>query len=515
MTSYLYMFKASGLQRYIFATQPLLEAIGASQLLIDLTEEHLARALDAAEASDHQTSVQRAAGLAILEFDDREALERFYAIWPLVVSKLAPGLEIDQWCAERRPGKLFEDLQRGWNALRHRRNVKMSPLPEIAPVVRRSTMSGEGAVGPHPKTSAEVADAASIRKIQVADDSDGSAAGVHPEDVNTDWAGHCWAKDLSQISRGENSFLAVVHADGNRIGSFLIEVARAIGESDLPDSEVANFYRQFSTRLNRATKRAVASSLKDIEAIPARGEAPIIPARPVVVGGDDVTLVLPADKAMEVTERFLRRFMEETADMLRELNAGMGDFALLEQVRRTHFTACAGVVFHKQKYPLLQGYEHAEALCSFAKNEGADDRGNTVSSLLFTRLLDSDRSDHDLRRAQNFVDSSSGIRICAGPYAVDNDGSGLISLEALRAVKAGLVREDLSRNTAREIIDHLHSDKVNAEQAFERAEVVGGSRVRRFAKTLRAAREMRDDDREFHNLSTLPDAAILEKMETQ
>ena len=136
MTSYLYMFKASGLQRYIFATQPLREAIGASQLLIDLTEDYLDRALEAADATEHQTPVQRAAGSAILEFDDRQALERFYAIWPLVVSELAPGLEIDQWCARRRPENLFEDLQRGWNALRHRRNVKMSPLPELAPVVR-------------------------------------------------------------------------------------------------------------------------------------------------------------------------------------------------------------------------------------------------------------------------------------------------------------------------------------------------------------------------------------------
>lgn len=179
MTKYLYMFKASGLQRYIFATQPLREAIGASQLIIELTENYLDDALMQTGADESCKTIQRAAGSAILEFDDEKALRRFYALWPLLVSQIAPGLEIDQWAAKR-SDNLFDDLEDGWEALRARRNTSPPPIPEVAPVVRRSEDSGQAVVAPNPTPRGGVVDAASLRKLEIAERHEGSAAGVKP-----------------------------------------------------------------------------------------------------------------------------------------------------------------------------------------------------------------------------------------------------------------------------------------------------------------------------------------------
>lgn len=264
--------------------------------------------------------------------------------------------------------------------------------------------------------------------------------------------------------------------------------------------------------MNAATKKAVIEALRLVEDGDAQWEHPSITARPVVVGGDDVTLILPADRAVAITERFLRAFTDHTATMLQRLRDDYPELSTLKN--RSHFTACAGVVFQKQKYPLLQGYEHSEGLCSFAKKEGANTDGTTTPGLLFTRLLDSDRSDQELRRSRDFIEPESGVRTCGGPYAIDED-KGLVTLEALRELAAGLGDDRLATNSAREIIDHLHRDVTAAKEAFDRAQYVGGENAKDFAEELEGAAALRTQDTKgFQPLSLLPDAAILAKMES-
>lgn len=512
MTKYLYMFKASGLQRYIFATQPLREAIGASQLIIELTEDYLPKTLKKLGIDDRCKTIQRAAGSAILEFDDEESLRKLYALWPLLVGEIAPGLVIDQWAVER-SANLFADLQRGWDALRAKRNIAPPPLPEVAPVVRRSEDSGQAAVAANPSSRSGVVDAASLRKLNIADAHQGSAAGVQTQEVNPSWEHREWAQQLSHIAHGEDSFMAVIHADGNRIGGFLIEVARSIDDADLSDDEVGNFYGDFATALNESTKKAVIDALQCLEEDDddAAYQGDTLPARPVVVGGDDVTLIVPADRAVAIVERFLQAFEEHTTDMIDDLRQDYGSVQALSE--RDHFTACAGIVFQKQKYPLLQGYELSEHLCGFAKKEGAKDNGTTISGLVFRRLLDSDHSDQDQWRRADYVSPKSQVRVMAGPYALE-EGQELIPLSKLRQISKGLDEGRLATNSARQIIDELHQDYSMAKASFDRAEYIGGTSASAFAKQLGEACESRErKKRGFKDLSILPDAAILNKME--
>lgn len=515
MTSYLYMFKASGLQRYIFATQPLKEVIGASQLLIELTSTYLTRALARCAPSGGYQIIQEVAGSAIIEFDSREELETFYALWPLLVSQLAPGVELDQWAGPREEQEnLFADLQRGWDALKERRNLAVPPLPETAPVARRAEGSGQAAVATNPTAKKGVVDFSSLRKLEIAKKHHGAAAGVSASDVNPRWERSNWATDLSQISRSQDSFLAVVHADGNRVGRFLIDLAQSIKASSLSADQIRAFYKQFSMGLARATKDALIIALRDLAPKGNRKGTSVLPARPVVVGGDDITLILPADLAISITETFLQTFEQNTEALLTSLRKEFPALTVLEEPQYRRFTACAGIVFQKEKYPLLQGYDYAEALCSDAKNEAIQEDNTTASALLFTRLLDSDVTDLHSRRDARYVDGNSGIRTCAGPYSTKSD-KGLIPLASLRKVARDLREKKIARNSAREIIDYLHSDAVEAQKSLDRAIEVGGKETEHFSKGLHEIQEARTLQAEHLNaLSILPDAAILEKMET-
>lgn len=57
------------------------EVIGASQLIVDLTESYLEETLEAIGAGGHYKVIQKMAGQAILEFSNFEVLKTFYAIW--------------------------------------------------------------------------------------------------------------------------------------------------------------------------------------------------------------------------------------------------------------------------------------------------------------------------------------------------------------------------------------------------------------------------------------------------
>ena len=516
-SKWLYMFTTSGLQRFIFATQKLKEVIGASQLIIDLTEDYLDAALrQAGIPEDSVTTVQRAGGSAILEFSKKRHVETFYQVWPPVVSEVAPGLEFQQWASPLTSDNYFDDLQRGWDALSAGRNIGRPPAPEVAPVALRAPRTGNAAVdrlhySGEDDEEEQLIDAASARKLEASKHNDDAAAGVAPRDIDDDWWGRKWAVEMGQIA-DDDSHIALVHADGNRIGGFLIDVADNMTHSGLDAGDIRDFYRIFSDQLAEATKRAVIdamSAMRDSEDDWAEDQ---IPARPVVIGGDDVTLILPTDCALDVTEQFLRAFRDQTAAMLDDLRDDFGDLDVLREPQYRHFTACAGITFQKHKYPLVQAADHTEDLCGFAKRQSAVDDGSTASSLMFHLISDSSSVDFETRLHHKFVDQQSQMRIHAGPYGVDGDG--LTPISILRDITALLDVADVANNSIREVIDLVHRNRAEAHNAFERAGMVGGDGMDRLQQTLEKARDQRRvDDEDFDELSFLPDAAILHKME--
>lgn len=354
-------------------------------------------------------------------------------------------------------------------------------------------------------------DQSSRQKLETSFATRGAAAGVAPGDIYPEWEERKWATELPNIAQGKDSFIGVLHADGNRIGGFLIDLSASIKDAGLGDDAVAALYRRFSDGLAKATQYAVIDALKSLT--PRGGAQQELPARPVVIGGDDVTLILPSEDALQITEQFLASFARHTEEMLDGFRKEYPQVPVFQEPKYRRFTACAGVVFQKHKFPLLMGYDYADKLCGYAKRESTQPDGTTTSSLYFVRHLDSDESDLVQRIDQNFIDSTSKIRVGAGPYAIKAD-QGLITVENLRELSQRLHAGDLAKNSARDIIDQLHQSPLQAERAFERALEIGGARTKSLKNFLNETREQRSERAKgFHLLSPLHDAAILAIME--
>ena len=131
--SWLYRYEAKSIQRWILATDRLVELVGGSTLVQEL------RAHATALAGEGRL-LFAAAGSGTARFESREELDRFARWWPMFVSRYAPGLELVQGWVEG------DDLDALRGCLGAARNVPIPDLPEAGPWIARAGRSGLPAV---------------------------------------------------------------------------------------------------------------------------------------------------------------------------------------------------------------------------------------------------------------------------------------------------------------------------------------------------------------------------------
>jgi hypothetical protein len=92
-------------------------------------------------------------------------------------------------------------------------------------------------------------------------------------------------------------------------------------------------------------------------------EKTLLPMRPIVLGGDDITLLIRADLALKYSEIFCNEFEKTSREALKPLfnnelkNSGLKDY----------LTASGGILFHKAGHPIMQSLHLVESLCDGAK----------------------------------------------------------------------------------------------------------------------------------------------------
>lgn len=174
-------------------------------------------------------------------------------------------------------------------------------------------------------------------------------------------------------SREENSYVAVVHADGNSMGKRFREYGKKQSEQYPEDPNRVNrayveAMRNLSESVDQAGKQALKKVIeilvKSIQEVTENGrtvkkvvgqlgefeiEGNYLPFRPLVYGGDDVTFVCDGRLGIELAAIYLNE---------------------LEQPKMPdgkHIKACAGISIVKTHYPFARAYELSEALCREAK----------------------------------------------------------------------------------------------------------------------------------------------------
>lgn len=176
------------------------------------------------------------------------------------------------------------------------------------------------------------------------------------------------AEDLDQIGQPArpSGFVGLIYADGNNVGA-LIERIRT-----------ASFYRQFASRLFEATQAAVfaalARHLQPKEVQDNQGHSRLIhPFEIVFIGGDDLLLIVPADKALSIALE-IACFIEDA--FANEDKSYRDRAAEAQRYRKAEFkvggrpviSLSAGVVLAQKDNPIFFLQDMVEELLKSAKD---------------------------------------------------------------------------------------------------------------------------------------------------
>lgn len=372
---YLYGAAVQGIQGFIFQTNKLREIVGASELVEKICTELFAQTLypdnpdPLKELEADKNAVQNAAGNIKYIFKDEAKCQRVVRIFPKIVMEFAPGITISQSVVEYKEGEFAEAVQKLERNLRVQRNKPMRELNIGLMGIRRSRETSLPAVEIR---NGNFLDAGTYNKLYGDNKGKDSLA--------------LWKKFFGNVKESQlafemqdltfgNDWIAIIHADGNGLG----RVVQQIGKSQ-------EIFRDFSHELSEATNAAARKAFEEVVGTAGDGK---IPMRPIVLSGDDLTVICRGDLAIPFTEAFMKHFEEETA------KGQLG--RILKSVFRdgsAYLTACAGIAFVKSSFPFHYGYKLAESLCDRAKKDtkklyDAENGNLPASCLMFHKVQDS------------------------------------------------------------------------------------------------------------------------------
>ncbi len=416
-----YRAEVKGIQAWILASDRLRELKGGSAIIDGLASD--ARRLLAEIGVPNERMITAAGGVEVV-FEDVGSLERFVQAWPLVVSQRAPGLTlVHAWGAADDPHQVYA-------ALGAQRNLRPPSLPEAGPLLARSGRTGLPAVRVGAKKDDGMMDRAVAAKL------DALSRGVGLDRLAP--RGHGFVEDADQLG---DSYLAVVHIDGNGVGRLVQAKGRDMAAK-----------ARFSSELSDATERAAVQAVEKLVAWTAREQSwadgrdgHTLRARPIVLGGDDLTFLVDARFGVPFALAFIDAFRSETRARP-EINGHRG------------LEACAGIAFTKTGFPFHAGHSLAESLCGAAKQglrEGMREEQATPSGLLFHRVTTAsvDTRWEDLRDSE-LRGGDDGL-LSGGPYDLER----IVALShlalALGRLPRGAVREWLT-------LEHRGSDRASA-----------------------------------------------------
>jgi hypothetical protein len=408
MTAFtLTLLDTTGIQDYIFASNRLQENIGASELVYRATSLWAFEALEDAVGKSHNVKppqdlqldytdaaiesdanqqaevIQAAGGNTVILFRDETKSREFVRVLTLRLLKEAPGLTVLAQHDDKFDFSSIKLSEARKSLEAKMREHKLSRLPS-APTFGLSvtamcdstglaavnTLAGgltvEGKLQPigldgEDKTTLVSSETAAKRVWR----------GQANRRLKT-WLKHAaddfeFPYDLEKIGRvkGDESYVAVIHADGNKMGDKVKEVAQVVAQkfSGQPVEKINRAYilamREFSKKVNDASLAALdavvgltVQAVKN-KAIPFESNkdgTPYLPLRPLVFGGDDVTFVCNGSIGVELAVTYLKIFHDEA------------------EKRGLDLHACAGVSIVKMHYPFARAYKLSEELAGSAKS---------------------------------------------------------------------------------------------------------------------------------------------------
>ncbi len=348
---YAVLIDTASIQQYVFGSSKLKENLGASHLIKDLYKD-----IQVSKACMPDVDGYIGGGNALMFFNSKEKVNSFIKEYSRRLLMDAPGvntvfavseLPISESDFENKDvfmsfkNSLFDQL--ATNKGKYALKIMVPPHGITADCSRTGFTMDIWEV-----SSCNYISSVSYAKIE------NSKMARKKLEIDYDFvykAGLTFTDELEQLgsSKGEDSHIAIVHIDGNDMGERFKKCSTLTKIKEL-SSAVENTTQQSFVAL----LQHILDNFNNINIeLGLDKQNKIIPIRPIILGGDDITFVCDGRLGIYFAQKFLENFENEGKKLISVDGNGL--------------SACAGIAITKLKYPFYRGYRLSEELCSNAK----------------------------------------------------------------------------------------------------------------------------------------------------
>ena len=360
----------AAIQQYVFGSNKLKENLGASYLVKNIFESYLESAIKNTNLNSTKlnewdekpedvlickTNIEMEIGYigggnALLFFKEKQQAVDLVTEWTKILLIKTPGLT---------PSIAFHEME--CNAL-HNETEFQHEIGKLFNIMRKNkSLNQPQTIFPrhgitseckHTGFSAELYDF--DEKLYVSSVAGSKLANV--DNANIDLKekfgeiiqNYDFPVRLDELGQHEgDNYISIVHIDGNEMGK-RFKSCKTLEE-----------IRNLSRNVRRATLFSFTALLKNLIQNYELGNFDdivsynnnLLPLRPIIMGGDDITFVTHGKLGVYLAEIFLKEFSHQKVSDKKPLSA------------------CAGITVTGTKYPFYRGYQLAEDLCKQAKKK--------------------------------------------------------------------------------------------------------------------------------------------------
>lgn len=251
--------------------------------------------------------------------------------------------------------------------------------------------------------------------------------------------------------KDNKSFIGFIYADGDGLGDFLSKVKnKFVPIQDKVDAnkQYREFLKKFSSNLDKVTKVSLIEAIEGLrDKFPTHGKDnnKRYYGEFLIVGGDDVCGVFPADLALELSEKYQAIFERKMYEYF-EKNRSQDSSEI------NNITTSSGVIIAKAKTPMYLLFDQSIKLQKSAKKE----RYKNFKGAEGKKLKKHGYTDFQVIGSEGNVDINSFRKennlnnLIQRPYEVSEENSDLLSL--IKKIK-DFKEKDFPRNKIRKFYD--------------------------------------------------------------
>ncbi|MFZ1075583.1 MAG: hypothetical protein WAN50_04390, partial [Minisyncoccia bacterium] len=298
----------SSIQDYVFGTNRLRENVGGSGLV-----EHSSRQFRGFAEADDGKPLFTGGGNNAAVFYGEDALARTRGAvweWSRRFLRIAPGLRLTAAHEPFTAGRLAEAYLQARERLAQVEEAPPFGAPLGALPLSRYCSSTRG-----PASSKEDGDWLSDEALA-------------KRKFENDHRDDRFPRRLDLLDRDGASHIAIIHADGDGIGASFKELADDFSSNGRSDDDFRSAIRRKSEQLDSATRTAFDHILSDLQKLkPAlikdgiidpsnyENDPQLLPIRPIIRAGDDVTFITPGRIGLSLAVRYLESFHRAAKEM--------------------------------------------------------------------------------------------------------------------------------------------------------------------------------------------------------